>query len=1050
MADYSINAVTRRVVYTGSAGVGPYAFSFEVLAQTDIAVYKNATKLTLTTNYTVTINANGTGSVTLVSAAASTDKITIIGSRAIERTTDFVTAGDLLASSLNEQLDSQIVMIQQLAEENRRTLKAPAYDPAATEDGGTLNMTLPAAATRAGNVLAFDGSGNPIATEAIGEWKGNWATATIYAKRDLVKDTSNSNVYLCVTAHTSTGTTPISSNAGVGNWALVVDAAATGSSASAAAASATAAATSATAAATSATNAATSATTASTQATNAAASATAAATAKTAAESARDATLAAYDSFDDRYLGTKTGDPSVDNDGNALVAGALYFDSTNNVMKIYTGSAWVAAYVSGTGFLPTSGGALSGSLTVAVNSSGNALRITQTGTGNALVVEDETNPDSTPFVVDQTGNIGIGTGSPAYPITVSRSGVNTYLYQYDGTGAMVTGCNGSGLGISGTFSNTDYALFANSVERIRINTTTGNVGVGTSSPTQKLEVAGTIYSTSGGVKFPDATIQTSAAAPTPTGSVNIQPKISSRVLAASGTGSVATVYFSPTLTIPVGTLITIAGVTPSGYNASSVAVTASSSLSFSATGSISGTTLTLSSITGTVSIGQEIFGTSVHGNTYIVSGSGSSWTLNRSQTVSSTTITGACGTASYSNATTAAVTVIGTIAATPSGYLACDGSIYTRSSYPTLAAYVGTPVSFTGVNTVAVLASSSSATALFGTNNVLFNSGTAAALANAAATANALRYSTDSGVTWNLATGWNITSSGTNGLLYGNGVYVQVLASSGVSTQNNIAYGSSPSTITNKVTVFSSTAGYLYQGGNLAFGNSLFLYMGYNTDACGNFGTRAMYSSSNGSSWSAATLPGAAYQYYLSGTNGGFLADDNVANIFFSTNGASWTNITSNFSGTYYYSSAGNGLFIVSTQTGFYTSSSGASGTWNLMPTPRGITVPADYQSTIGNRWTWTGSVFVSNKGYITQDFVNFSTLSSGNQTVNYTNIFPQVANGSVTYLSQSAPLNTILQMTKVNYTESTQFPVPNLSDAFTGTNQVMGGIGAGQYFIKT
>jgi hypothetical protein len=269
MADYSINAVTRRVVYTGSAGVGPYAFSFEVLAQTDIAVYKNAVKLTLTTNYTVTINANGTGSVTLVSAATGTDKITIIGSRAIERTTDFVTAGDLLASSLNEQLDSQIVMIQQLAEENRRSLKAPAYDPAATEDGGTLNMTLPPVATRAGNVLAFDASGNPIATEHIGEFKGNWAAATAYLPRDIVKDGSNSNSYICVTAHTASGTTPISSNADVAKWALLVDAASTATSASAAA-------TSATAAATSATNAASSATTASTQASNAATSATSA------------------------------------------------------------------------------------------------------------------------------------------------------------------------------------------------------------------------------------------------------------------------------------------------------------------------------------------------------------------------------------------------------------------------------------------------------------------------------------------------------------------------------------------------------------------------------------------------------------------------------------------------------------------------------------------------------------------------------------------------------------------------------------------------------
>ena len=78
-----------------------------------------------------------------------------------------------------------------------------------------------------------------------------------------------------------------------------------------------------------------------------------AAAAVTAAENARDATLAAYDNFDDRYLGVfiTSNEPTLDNDGDALVAGSLYFNSTDGAMKVYTGSAWVAAYVSGVGFL---------------------------------------------------------------------------------------------------------------------------------------------------------------------------------------------------------------------------------------------------------------------------------------------------------------------------------------------------------------------------------------------------------------------------------------------------------------------------------------------------------------------------------------------------------------------------------------------------------------------------------------------------------------------------------------------------------------------------
>ena len=93
----------------------------------------------------------------------------------------------------------------------------------------------------------------------------------------------------------------------------------------------------------SATSAATSAAAAATSATNAASSATAAATSETNSASSATAAAASYDSFDDRYLGAKSSAPSVDNDGNALLTGALYWNSTSNGMYAWTGSAWVLA-----------------------------------------------------------------------------------------------------------------------------------------------------------------------------------------------------------------------------------------------------------------------------------------------------------------------------------------------------------------------------------------------------------------------------------------------------------------------------------------------------------------------------------------------------------------------------------------------------------------------------------------------------------------------------------------------------------------------------------
>jgi len=97
-------------------------------------------------------------------------------------------------------------------------------------------------------------------------------------------------------------------------------------------------------AATSATNAATSATTAAGSATAAAISANNASTSADDAATAQAAAEAAFDSFDDRYLGAKASNPTLDNDGNALITGALYFNTTAGEMRVYSGSAWLIAY----------------------------------------------------------------------------------------------------------------------------------------------------------------------------------------------------------------------------------------------------------------------------------------------------------------------------------------------------------------------------------------------------------------------------------------------------------------------------------------------------------------------------------------------------------------------------------------------------------------------------------------------------------------------------------------------------------------------------------
>lgn len=165
MSDIAINPVTRRVQFVGNTGTGPYAFNFNILQASDIVVYKNNVLLVETTDYTVSIAANGTGNITMVVALVTTDILTMLGGRELSRTTDFVTAGDLLASSLNEQLDSNVIMSQQLDERFDRTIKAQPGDADAT-------LNLPVVADRANRILSFDQDGNLLASTASGFFVG--------------------------------------------------------------------------------------------------------------------------------------------------------------------------------------------------------------------------------------------------------------------------------------------------------------------------------------------------------------------------------------------------------------------------------------------------------------------------------------------------------------------------------------------------------------------------------------------------------------------------------------------------------------------------------------------------------------------------------------------------------------------------------------------------------------------------------------------------------------------------------------------------------------
>jgi hypothetical protein len=617
----TISSTTVRNSYSGDGSTTTFSYTFKIFADSDIQVIIRSangteTTKTITTHYTVTGAGNsGGGSVIFTSGNIPTATQTVVLRRNIPQTQaiDYIANDPFPAESHEEGLDRATMAIQQLQEEVTRSLKLSK-----TNTMTSTEFTV-GAADRANKILAFDTNGELAVTQELGTNRGNWATATTFNARDIVKDSSNNNVYLCNTTHTSTGTTPISSNADVAKWDLIVDAQAatnaannasnhssnssnfannssnsanasanhasnssnfannSSNSASNAAASEASVSANANASANSAanssnfannsSNSANSASNHSSNASNFANNssnhasnssnfannssnsanassnhasnssnhsanssnfanassnhsanssnfanassnhasnssnhsanssnfantssnhasnssnfannssnfANTASNSANAANSARDAALAAADNFDDVYLGSKTADPTLDNDGDALTAGDLYYNSVGTVLKYYTGSAWVAITSGGITDLvqdttPQLGGALDvNTFSITSTSNGN-ITLQPNGTGDVVLSADtvkigDTNTDAI-LTTDGTGDITISTNSGSNSGTVKIfDGVNGNIeitpngsgvvkldgLSYptaDGTANQVLQTNGSGV-----------------------------------------------------------------------------------------------------------------------------------------------------------------------------------------------------------------------------------------------------------------------------------------------------------------------------------------------------------------------------------------------------------------------------------------------------------------------------------------------------------------------------------------------------------------------------------------------------------------------------
>ena len=431
----TVSSTTNTNSYTTvNATTHSFAYGFKIFADGDLEVIVRSaagaeTVKTLGTHFVVT-NAGtdsggnvlfkyntGTSSDAHFSSTdyrpASGETVLLRRNLSLTQGTDYI-ENDTFSSNAHENaLDRLTFITQALQEESDRSLKISKTNTM------TSTQFTTSATDRASKLLAFDSSGELAVTQELGTVRGNWGASSTYAQRDIVKDTSTNNIFIAITAHTSSGSQPLTTNTDAAKWSLLVDAA----TATAAAATAS----------TKAGEADTDAGTASTKAGEAASSATAAATSATLAsnygnkvngsvESSQYSSKAwaiggtgvtdtagsgsakswaveadavdgsehssksyaisgsaisagsakqwalgggsgfssstavsgglysakyyaelaasAFDSFDDKYLGGKSSDPSTDNDGNALATGAIFYHTGSAVLKVWTGSAW--------------------------------------------------------------------------------------------------------------------------------------------------------------------------------------------------------------------------------------------------------------------------------------------------------------------------------------------------------------------------------------------------------------------------------------------------------------------------------------------------------------------------------------------------------------------------------------------------------------------------------------------------------------------------------------------------------------------------------------
>jgi hypothetical protein len=383
----------------------------------------------------------GLSSAGMVDSSA-TPKIyvdTILG----DATAAAISAASAAASATSAATSATSAAASATASASSATASATSASAAATS-AASASASATAAATSATSAAASATAAATSATSAADSATtaaasvasiAGYATAAANSASAAATSATSADASATAAATSAASAAASTSAAAVSASSAAVSATSAANSATAAATSATSAAASASAASTSETNAATSASSALTSQTAAATSATSAATSASSAATSASSAATTYDEFDDRYLGSKSTAPTVDNDGNPLLVGAIYWNDVLNNMYVWSGSTWVQIATTSIYSAPTLG-----STTIASGTTYSTIaNLTLTGADVTLSADPTTNLQAATKQYVDTVAEGLKTKPSVRAATTTNLAANYYNGPADnGVGATLT------------------------------------------------------------------------------------------------------------------------------------------------------------------------------------------------------------------------------------------------------------------------------------------------------------------------------------------------------------------------------------------------------------------------------------------------------------------------------------------------------------------------------------------------------------------------------------------------------------------------------------